>query len=148
MTRREVEGIEAPRRREGLTSSPSTCPGSRCRCSGAPGRHRSYSSHDLALHNGQISIVKAILVAKLVFVLILRRHRFTQRSHHATWAKILVVCTALAVFLAAAEPTGGHQAPAPTESLSAGLIFGAAIAAGWPSLARRPRRRARPPSSR
>jgi hypothetical protein len=42
---------------------------------------------------------------------------------------VLTVTVALAVFLAAAEPTGGQPAPQAAQWLSAGLVFGGAIAA-------------------
>jgi hypothetical protein len=46
----------------------------------------------------------------------------------AAWAAVLTITVALAVFLAAAEPTGGQPAPQAAEWLSAGLVFGGAIA--------------------
>jgi hypothetical protein len=46
----------------------------------------------------------------------------------AAWASVSVVCVALAVFLAVGEPTGGHPYPAANQWLSAGLVFGGAIA--------------------
>jgi hypothetical protein len=82
----------------------------------------------LALHNGPMSVVQPVLVTELVFVLVLRRVWIRQQVAAAAWASVLVVCLALAVFLIAAEPTGGHPAPETKEWLSAGLVFGAAIA--------------------
>jgi len=53
----------------------------------------------------------------------------------AAWAAVFIVCASLAVFLAAAEPSGGKPAPATAEWLSAVLVFGGAIAllaaVGW-----------------
>jgi hypothetical protein len=89
----------------------------------------SYAFQAIALHNGPMSVVQPILITELVFVLLLRRVWIHQEVARAAWAAVLVVCAALAVFLAAAEPTGGNPAPAPAEWLSAGLAFGAAIAA-------------------
>src|SRR5262247_2374971 len=83
----------------------------------------------LALHNGPMSVVQPLLITEPVFVLVLRRVWIHQEVARAAWGGVIVVCAALAVFLAAAEPTGGHPVPAPAEWLSAGVVFGAVIAA-------------------
>ena len=82
----------------------------------------------VALHYGQLSVVQPILVTELVFVLVLRRVWIRQDVARAAWTAVLVVCGALAVFLAVAEPTGGHPTPETAEWLSALLVFGGAIA--------------------
>jgi hypothetical protein len=82
----------------------------------------------LALHNGLMSVVQPVLVTELVFVLVLRRVWIRQDVAAAAWASVLVVCLALAVFLIAAEPSGGQAAPQTKQWLSAGLVFGGAIA--------------------
>ena len=82
----------------------------------------------VALHYGQLSVVQPILVTELAFVLVLRRMWIRQDVARAAWAAVLVVCGALAVFLAVAEPTGGHLTPDTAEWLSALLVFGGAIA--------------------
>jgi hypothetical protein len=82
----------------------------------------------LALHNGLMSVVQPVLVTELVFVLVLRRVWIHQDVAAAAWVSVLVVCVSLAVFLIAAEPTGGQPAPQTREWLSAGLVFGGAIA--------------------
>ena len=46
----------------------------------------------------------------------------------AAWAAVLVVCVALAVFLAVAEPMGGRPAPEATQWLSVLVAFGVVIA--------------------
>jgi drug/metabolite transporter (DMT)-like permease len=88
----------------------------------------------LALHDGQLSVVQPILVTELVFVLALRRLWIRQDVARAAWAAGTVVCVTLAVFLAVAEPTGGHPTPTTTDWLAALLVVGgiaaAAIAAG------------------
>jgi len=81
----------------------------------------------LALHNGPMSVVQPVLVTELVFVLVLRRVWIHQRVAAAAWASVLVVCLALAVFLIAAEPTGGRLTPETKQWLSAGLVFGGVI---------------------
>jgi hypothetical protein len=90
-----------------------------------------------------MSVVQPVLVTELVFVLVLRRVWIRQNVTGAAWASVLVVCVSLSVFLAAAEPTGGQPAPEAAEWLSAGLVFGGAIA-GLALLGRRgpPGRRA------
>ena len=71
----------------------------------------SYAFQALALHNGPMSVVQPVLVTELVFVLVLRRVWIRQDVARAAWAAVTVVCVALAVFLAVAEPTGGQPAP-------------------------------------
>jgi drug/metabolite transporter (DMT)-like permease len=88
----------------------------------------SYGFQALALHNGPLSVVQPVLVTELVFVLVLRRVWIGQDVARAAWAAVLVVCVALAVFLTAAEPTGGHPVPQAAEWLSAVLVFGGIIA--------------------
>jgi hypothetical protein len=73
-------------------------------------------------------VVQPILVTELVFVLVLRRVWVRQDVARAAWAASLVVCGALAAFLVAAEPTGGHSSPAAAQWLSALPVFGGAIA--------------------
>jgi drug/metabolite transporter (DMT)-like permease len=82
----------------------------------------------VALHYGQLSVVQPILVTELVFVLVLRRVWIRQDVARAAWAAALVVCGALAAFLVAAEPTGGHSSPETAQWLSALLVFGGAMA--------------------
>jgi drug/metabolite transporter (DMT)-like permease len=82
----------------------------------------------LALHNGPMSVVQPVLVTELVFVLILRWVWIHQDVARAAWAAVSVVCVALAVFLTVAEPSGGHPSPTAKAWVSAGLVFGGAIA--------------------
>jgi len=82
----------------------------------------------LALHSGPMSVVQPLLVTELVFVLVLRRVWIRQDVARAAWASVTVVCVTLAVFLAVGEPTGGHPFPAAKQWLSAGLVFGGAVA--------------------
>jgi drug/metabolite transporter (DMT)-like permease len=88
----------------------------------------SYVFQAIALHNGPMSVVQPVLVTELVFVLVLRRVWIHQDVARAAWGAVTVVCVALAVFLTAAEPSGGKPVPATSEWLSAGLVFGGAIA--------------------
>jgi drug/metabolite transporter (DMT)-like permease len=82
----------------------------------------------LALHNGPMSVVQPVLVTELVFVLLLRRIWIHQDVTATAWASVLAVCLALAVFLIAAEPTGGQPTPQTRQWLSAGLVLGVTIA--------------------
>jgi drug/metabolite transporter (DMT)-like permease len=81
----------------------------------------------LALHNGPMSVVQPVLITELVFVLVLRRVWIHQQAAGAAWASVVVVCLALAVFLVAAEPSGGQPVPNTKQWLSAVLAFGGAI---------------------
>ena len=67
----------------------------------------SYVFQALALHNGPMSVVQPVLITELVFVLVLRRVWIRQDVARAAWAAVFIVCASLAVFLAAAEPSGG-----------------------------------------
>ena len=82
----------------------------------------------VALHHGQLSVVQPVLITELVFVLALRRVWIRQDVAGAAWAAALVVCAALAGFLWAAEPTGGHSSPNAAQWLSALPVFGGAVA--------------------
>ncbi len=82
----------------------------------------------VALHYGQLSVVQPVLITELVFVLALRRVWIRQDVVRAAWAAALVVCGALAAFLWAAEPTGGHSSPEAAQWLSALPVFGGAMA--------------------
>ena len=81
-----------------------------------------------ALNNGPLSVVQPLLITELIFVMVLRRVWIHQQIRPAAWASVLTVAGALAVFLAAAEPTGGQPAPQAAQWLSAGVVFGGIIA--------------------
>lgn len=81
-----------------------------------------------ALHNGPLSLVQPLLITEMIFVMVLRRVWIHQYVRPAAWASVLTVAGALAVFLAAAEPSGGHPAPKAAEWLSAGVVVGGIIA--------------------
>ena len=96
----------------------------------------------IALHAGQLSVVQALLVTELVFALILRRFWVRQHIAMTAWIAALVTCGALAVFLTAAEPHGGHLQPDASDWVIALVVFGgavatSAIAARWGSPVRR-----------
>ena len=82
----------------------------------------------VALHSGQLSIVQPLLVTELVFALLLRRFWVHQQVAKSAWTAALISCAALAVFLTAAEPHGGHLQPDVTDWTSALAVFGGAVA--------------------
>jgi len=78
----------------------------------------------------------------LVFALVLRRFWVHQHIARMAWTAALVTCAALAVFLTAAEPHGGHLQPDAADWASALAVFGGAVAvfavmARWGSPVRR-----------
>jgi len=96
----------------------------------------------LALHDGQLSIVQPLLVTELVFTLALRRIWFRQHLRPAAWASAALTCAALAVFIIAAEPQGGHPSPTASAWVWAGVTMGGlaavfTILASWGSPTRR-----------
>jgi len=96
----------------------------------------------LALHRGQMSVVQPLLVTELVFALVLRRIWIHQVIRTITWWAAILTCISLALFLAMAEPQGGHAVPSSRAWVSAGAAtIGVAVlltALGmWGSPARR-----------
>jgi drug/metabolite transporter (DMT)-like permease len=96
----------------------------------------------VALHSGQLSIVQPLLVTELVFALVLRRFWVHQHIAKMAWTGALITCAALAVFLTAANPHGGHQQPDAAGWSSALAVFGGVVAvltvmARWGSPVRR-----------
>ena len=65
----------------------------------------------IALHNGAMSVVQPLLVTELVFALVLRWLWLHQRIRSITWWAAALTCISLALFLAMAEPSGGHALP-------------------------------------
>lgn len=82
----------------------------------------------LALHNGQMSVVQPLLVTELVFALVLRRLWIRQQIRHLTWWAAAVTCGALALFVAASEPTGGHAEPTSSAWIGATVATAGAAA--------------------
>ncbi|MBO0728369.1 MAG: DMT family transporter [Acidimicrobiaceae bacterium] len=68
----------------------------------------------VALDLGRLSVVQSILVTSLVFTLVIARVWLRRQVSVAAWVSASVTSAGLAVFLIAAEPTGGHaQATSP-----------------------------------
>jgi hypothetical protein len=66
----------------------------------------------VALHLSPLSVVQPLLVTELVIALVLRRLWIRQSVGAAAWAGAAAACAGLGVFIVAAEPRGGHPAPA------------------------------------
>jgi hypothetical protein len=97
----------------------------------------------LALHDGQMSVVQPLLVTELVFALVARRFWLGQAIRPLTWWAAVTTCASLAVFVATAEPHGGHAVPASHEWLTAGgATVGAAALLTLAGLRGSPARRA------
>jgi hypothetical protein len=97
----------------------------------------------VALRNGQLSTVQALLVTELVFGLVLRRLWIRQAIRPAAWGSAALTCVALAAFVIVDQPQGGTSAPTGHAWAAALTAFGGAavlmtLAARWGS----PRRRA------
>jgi hypothetical protein len=96
----------------------------------------------VALHSGQLSIVQPLLVTELVFTLLLRRFWVHQHIAKTAWTAALITCAALAVFLLAAQPHGGHLQPDAADWVFSLATFGGGVAlltvlGQWGSPARR-----------
>jgi drug/metabolite transporter (DMT)-like permease len=92
----------------------------------------------LALHSGLISVVQPLLATELVFMLVLRRLWIHQAIRPVTWWAAAVTCVSLAVFVAAAQPQGGHTVPISHHWFTAALACCAgagvlAVLASWGS---------------
>ncbi|HEX3714326.1 MAG TPA: DMT family transporter [Trebonia sp.] len=82
----------------------------------------------LALNFSPLSVVQPLLVTELVMALILRRVWIGQAVAGAAWAGAAAACAGLAVFLAAAEPQGGHPGASAGHWAAAILVCAAVIA--------------------
>jgi drug/metabolite transporter (DMT)-like permease len=82
----------------------------------------------VALNNGEISIVQALLVTELVFGLLLRKVWIGQAIRPAAWGSAVLTCIGLAAFVTVDQPHGGS--PTPTAHAWAGALaaFGGAAA--------------------
>lgn len=96
----------------------------------------------VALDHGRLSVVQSILVTSVVFTLVIGRVWLHRRVGAPAWASAAVISTGLAVFLLAAEPTGGHAeatAPAwpPALLTCSAVVVVSTVAAGRGSPLRR-----------
>lgn len=96
----------------------------------------------LALRDGQLSTVQALLVTELVFGLVLRKVWIGQSIRPAAWGSAALTCAGLAVFVTLNEPQGGTPSPTAGAWVSALAACGGAaaimaLAARWGSPTRR-----------
>jgi drug/metabolite transporter (DMT)-like permease len=82
----------------------------------------------IALDHGELSVVQPLLITEIVFVLIMRRAWLRQHVRAAAWASAALTCASLAVFIAAAEPRGGHPTPTSKAWVATIALFGGASA--------------------
>jgi drug/metabolite transporter (DMT)-like permease len=101
---------------------------------GAAGLIGAFVFQALALHDGLISVVQALLVTELVFALVLRRWWIHQVISKWAWASAGLTCAGLALFIVMAEPEGGHATPTSGAWLSA-IVTVTVVAAGMTGLA-------------
>ena len=88
-----------------------------------------------ALQLGQVSVVQPLLVTELVIALVLRRVFVRQAVAWTAWAGAAAACAGVSVFIAAAEPRGGHDAPT-TGHWTVALVAAVAVVALLTVLAR------------
>jgi drug/metabolite transporter (DMT)-like permease len=96
----------------------------------------------VALNNGQLSVVQALLVTELVFGLVLRKVWIRQSIRPAAWSSAALTCVGVAVFVTIDEPQGGTPLPTTHEWALVLAVFGGAaaimtLAARWGSPTRR-----------
>lgn len=96
----------------------------------------------VALENGQLSVVQALLVTELVFGLVLRRVWIKQSIRPAAWGAAALTCVGLAAFVAIDQPEGGTPTPSTHAWVAVLAVFGGvaaamALAAGRGSPSRR-----------
>lgn len=101
---------------------------------GAAGLVGAFVFQALALHDGLISVVQALLVTELVFALVLRRLWVRQLISGWAWASAALTCAGLSLFIVMAEPEGGHAVATSGAWLSA-IVTVAALTAVLTGLA-------------
>jgi hypothetical protein len=95
---------------------------------GSAAQMGAFAFQAVALHFGQLSVVQPLLVIELVLALVLRRLWIGQAISGAAWTGGVAACAGLAVFLAAAEPRGGHPGPT-TSHWAVAIVACVAVAA-------------------
>jgi hypothetical protein len=90
-------------------------------------QRRGFAFQAVALRGGELSIVQPLLVTELVFALILRLLWVHQQIAKMAWTAEVITCAALAVFLTAAQPYGGHVQPDVADWASTLAVFGGAV---------------------
>jgi hypothetical protein len=82
----------------------------------------------VALSLGRLVVVEPVFPAGLLFALMLAARAEGRRLRHAEWTAAVAAIAGLAVFLVAAEPSGGHAtAPAGILAVAVGTAVGFAV---------------------
>jgi drug/metabolite transporter (DMT)-like permease len=102
---------------------------------GAAGLIGAFVFQALALHDGLVSVVQALLVTELVFALVLRRLWIRQLISVWAWGSAALTCAGLALFIVMSEPEGGHATPTSGAWLSA-MVTAAVVTVALAGLAR------------
>lgn len=79
-----------------------------------------------ALYIGSLVVVEPILTFDLVILFLIAHYRFKAKAGTNGWIGVLLVCVGLAAFLAATDPSGGHEV---TDDLrfTGAILFVAAV---------------------
>ena len=88
----------------------------------------SFAFQALALYNGRLSVVQAILITELVFSLVIGRLWLRRQVTAPAWVSAAATCAGLTVFLAMSEPQGGHAAPTGGAWMPVIAVTGASVA--------------------
>jgi drug/metabolite transporter (DMT)-like permease len=83
----------------------------------------------LALYNGRLSVVQAVLVTQLVFSLVIGRLWLRRAVSSAAWVSASVTSAGLGLFLIMSEPHGGHPSPTTSAWLPVLVTTGGFVAA-------------------
>jgi hypothetical protein len=85
----------------------------------------------VALSLGRLVVVEPVFPAGLLFALMLAARAEGRRLRHSEWTAAVAAIAGLAVFLVAAEPSGGHTtAPAGILAVAVGTAVGFAVTCG------------------
>ena len=82
-----------------------------------------------ALHAGDLSVVQPIVTLELPFLVIILGVWFRQHVGWHDWVGATAATGGLAVFLVAANPTGGDRQPSATDWVTLSVSLGAAVVA-------------------
>jgi drug/metabolite transporter (DMT)-like permease len=87
-----------------------------------------YALQAAALSLGRLVVVEPVFPIGLLFALLLAARAEGRRLRHAEWTAAVAAVAGLAIFLVAAQPSGGHRtAPASSLGLAAAGAVGIAI---------------------
>jgi drug/metabolite transporter (DMT)-like permease len=87
-----------------------------------------YALQAAALSLGRLVVVEPVFPIGLLFALLLAARAEGRRLRHAEWTAAVAAVAGLAIFLVAAQPSGGHRtAPASSLALAAAGAVGIAI---------------------